>query len=111
MNNSSSLQQMHKPGNLDSNLISRQYKLNLMTKFMQINFENSKLTQSQTANQLGYSSSTLKRYRNDKMVSTYRIQSNTTNKRSKKVSNTNIDNNSHCEHEHKRAQMSPKDPK
>ena len=37
-----------------------------MAKFMHINFENPKLTQSEIPNQLGYSSSTSKRYRNDK---------------------------------------------
>ena len=85
MNNSFSLQQIHKTGNLDSNLISRQCKLSLMAKFMQIAFENSKLTQSETVNQLGYSSSTIKRFRNGlNMLSPYRIQRNINNKRSKK---------------------------
>ena len=45
------------------------------------------------------------------MLSTYKIQSNTTNKRSKNVSNTNNDNNSHREHEHKRSQKSSNDLK
>ena len=40
MNNSFSLQQIHKTGNLDFTLISRQYKLNLLAKLMQIKFEN-----------------------------------------------------------------------
>ena len=40
MNNSFSVQQKSKTGNLNSNLISRQYKLNLIAKFMQIKFEN-----------------------------------------------------------------------
>ena len=53
MNNSFSLQQISKTGNLDSNLISRQYKLNLMAKFMQIKFENPKLKQFEIAYQLG----------------------------------------------------------
>ena len=43
MNNSFSLQQISKTGNLDSILRSRQYKLELMAKFMQIKFENSKI--------------------------------------------------------------------
>ena len=54
MNNSFSLLQIFKTGNLDSNLISRQYKLNLLTKFMQIKFENPKMKQSEIADQLGY---------------------------------------------------------
>ena len=33
MNNSFSLQQIQKTSNLDANLISRQYKLNLMADF------------------------------------------------------------------------------
>ena len=83
-----------------------------MAKFLQIKIENSKMTQSQITNDLGYASSTLKRYRSDSnVVSPYGIQSNINNKRSKRVSNTNIDNNSHCEHENKRTQTSPKEPK
>ena len=54
MNNSSCLQQISKTGNLDSNLRSRQYKLNLMAELMHIKFENPKLKQPETANQLGY---------------------------------------------------------
>ena len=101
MINSFSLQQFHKIRNLDSNLISRQYKLNLMAKFMQIKFENPKLKQSEKADQLGYSSSTLQIYRNDiNLLSPYRVQPNITIERPKKVPNTNIDNNSHREHEH-----------
>ena len=75
MSNSLFLQQISTTGNLDFNLIFRQYKLNLMAKFVQINFENPKLKQSEIADPLGYSSSTLQRYRNDiKMILPYRIQ-------------------------------------
>ena len=66
MNNTFSLQQISRSGNLDSKLISRQYKLNLMTDFKRMKNENPKLKQSPIANQLGYSTSTLQRYRNDK---------------------------------------------
>ena len=45
------------------------------------------------------------------MLSPYRIHPNNTNKRSKKTSYTNIDNNSHCEHVHKRLQMTSNDLK
>ena len=52
---------------------------------MQIKFENPKPKQSGTTDQLGYSSSTLQRYRNDiNMLSLCRIQPNITNKRTKK---------------------------
>ena len=64
-----------------------------MADFMRIKYENPKLKQSELANQLGYSSSTLQRYRNDmNMLSPYRIQSNNNNKRTKKASNTNFNN-------------------
>ena len=84
MNNIFSLQQTQKTSNLDANLISRQYTPNLMADFMRMKYENPKLKQSEIANQLGYSSSTLQSYRNDiNMLSPYRIQSNNTNKRKK----------------------------
>ena len=75
---------MSKTGNLDSNLISCQYKLNLMAKNMQIKFKGAKVKQPEIADQLGYSSSTLKRFRKDlNMLSPYRIQPNIENKPSK----------------------------
>ena len=61
MNNSFSLQQTQKTSNLDSNLISRQYKLNLMADFMRVKYENPKMKQSQLANQIDLSASTLQR--------------------------------------------------
>ena len=97
MNNSFSLQQIQKTSNLDANLISRQYKLNLMVDFMRVKYENPKLKQSEIANQIS-SPSTLQRYRNDiNMLSQYRINSNNTNKRTKKAKKTDFDNNSHQE--------------
>ena len=86
MNNSFSLQQIQKTSNLDANLISRQYKLNLMADFMKVKYENPKMKQSEIANQLGMSSSTLQRYQNDiNMLSPYRINPNNVKKRAKKV--------------------------
>ena len=86
MNNSFSLQQIQKTSNLDANLISRQYKLNLMADFMRVKYENPKMKQSEIAYQLGMSSSTLQRYRNDiNMLSPYRISPNNTKKRPKKA--------------------------
>ena len=80
-----------------------------MADFMRINCENPKLKQSEIANQLGYSTSTLQRYRNDKNVlSRYRIQSNNTIKRTKKTSNTSFNNDSHLEPDVKRSQMTSK---
>ena len=110
MKNSFSSQQISKNGNLDSNLLSGQYKLTLMAKFMQIKFENPRSKQSEIAEHLGYSSSTLQRYRNDIiMLSPYRIQPNITNKRTKKALNTNFDNNSHREKDLKRPQKTSND--
>ena len=72
-----------------------------MARFVEIKNNEPRLTQKQTFNQLGFSDSTNKRYRNDiNMLSPYRIQPNITNERSRNVSNTNIDKNSHREHEH-----------
>ena len=86
MNNSFSLQQIQKTSNLDANLITRQYKLNLMADFMRVKYENPKMKQSQIANQMGLSSSTLQRYRNDiNMLSPYRINTNNVKKRTKKA--------------------------
>ena len=91
MNNSFSLQQIQKTSNLDANLISRQYKLNLMADFMRVKYENPRLKQSEIANQLSMSSSTVQRYRNDiNMRSPYRISPNNTKKRSKKSKIDNI---------------------
>ena len=112
MNNTFSSQQISRTGNPDSNLLSRQYKLNLMAVFMRVKYENPEMKQSETANQLGYPTSTLQKFTNDiNMLSPYRIHPNTTNKRSKKVSNTNLDKNSHREHDLKTPQMTSNDLK
>ena len=110
MNNTFSLQQIQKTSNLDANLISKQYKLNLMADFMKLKYENPKLKQSEIANQLGLSSSTVQRNRNDiDMLSPYRNNPNNINKRTKKVETNNSDNNSHNEGDFKRPQMASKD--
>ena len=75
------MQQIQKTSNLDANLITRQYKLNLMADFMRLKYENPTIKQSQTANRIGLSTSTLQRYRNDiNMLFPYRINPNNTNK-------------------------------
>ena len=56
-----------------------------MADFLRVNYENSKLKQSETPNELGLSSSILQRYRKDiKMLSPSRFNPNNTNKRTKK---------------------------
>ena len=83
-----------------------------MSKFMSIKFANPKMKQSEIANQLGSSSSTLQRYRNDiNMLSPYRINPNNTNKLTKKAKKTNFDNNSHHESDLKRLQTTSNDLK
>ena len=69
-------------GNLVSNFITLQYKLDLMARFMETKLINSKLKQSEIAKELGCSSSALKGYRQDiKMLSPYRIPPNSRKKR------------------------------
>ena len=110
MNNTSSLQQTSRTSNLDANLISRQCKLNLVADLMRMENENLKIKQSEIANQLGYSSSTLQRYWNDiNMLSPYRIQPNNTKKRTKKFPTTNFDNYPHRNCDIKRPQMTSND--
>ena len=59
-------------------------------------YENPIMKQSEIANQLGYSTSTLQRYKNDiNKLSPYIIHPINTNKQTKKGKNTNSDNNSH----------------
>ena len=63
---------------------------------MRVKYENQKMKQSEIANQLGYSTSVLQRYKNDiNMLSPYRCNPNNTNKQRKKTSNTNSNNNLH----------------
>ena len=77
-----------------------------MADFMRVKYENPIMKQSEIANQLGKSSSTLQRYRNEtNMLSPYRISANNTKKRSKKALKTNFDEDSHHEADVKRLQM------
>ena len=101
-----------KSNNLDANLISRKYILNLMADFMRVKYENSKMKQSEIATLMGLSSCTLQRFRNDvNMLSPYRINPNNTNKRTKKNLNTKFDNNSHRDPDLKRPQKTSNDLK
>ena len=74
MNKSFSPQQIQKTSNLDANSISRQYKLNLLADFMRLKYENPKMKQSEIANQLNLSSSTIQRYRNGIYIYAFTIQ-------------------------------------
>ena len=71
---------------MDPTLLTRHYKLKLMNDFMYIKYQNPKMKQSDIANNLNMSSSTIQRYRNDiNMLSPYRISPNYTKKLSKKA--------------------------
>ena len=112
MNNRFSLQQIIKTSNLDANLISRQYNLNLMADLMKVKYEKPKMKQSEIANQIDLATSTLQRYRNDLiMLSPYRTNPNNNHKRKKKVKNADFDNDSHDETDVKRPQMTSNDLK
>ena len=74
MNNTFSLQQISRTSNFDANLKSQQYRLKLMADFLRVKYENPKKKQSEVANHLGMSLSTLQRRRNIiNMLLPYRI--------------------------------------
>ena len=83
-----------------------------MADFMRVKYENPKMRQSEIANQLGMSSSTPQRYRNDiNMLSPYKINPNNNNERTKKVPKNILDNNSYHENDVERPQMTSNDLK
>ena len=95
MNNTPSLNEINKNSAMDPNMLTKYYKLKLMNDFMNIKYQNPKMTQSEVSSQLNMSSSTIKRYRNDiNMISPYRNNSKNIKKQQKK---TKIDNNSDLE--------------
>ena len=86
MYNTPSLNEINKTANMDPNLLTKHYKLKLMNDFMHIKYQNPRMKQSDIANHLNMSSSTLQRYRNDiNMLSPYRISPNNVKKRPKKA--------------------------
>ena len=103
MNNTFSLKQVSKTSNIVSNLILRQYKLDLMARFLKINSVNPNLKQDQVAKKLGCSSSTLQRYRQGlNMLPPFSIPPKS-HKRKQKISNR--------EHDLERPQMTSIDLK
>ena len=102
MNNTFPLQQTPLTGNLDSESITRQYKLNLMTRFMEIKSLNPKVTQIEIAKELGYPTSSLHDTHDINMLSPYR---NTP------ISHKRKQKNSNQEHDLQRHQMTSNDPK
>ena len=110
MNHTSSSEQISKTSSLDSNLILRQYKLDLMARFMEIKSVNPKLRQNQIAKELGCSGSILKRYRNDvNMLSPYRIPPNS-HKRRQMISNEDPNRPQMNSNDFKRPQSTSEEP-
>ena len=71
---------------MDPNLLTRHYKLKLMNDSLHIKYQNPRMRQSEIANHLDMSTSTLQRYRNDiHMLSPYRNNPNNVEKRPKKA--------------------------
>ena len=105
MNNTPSLNEINKNSTMDPNMLTKYYKLKLMNDFMNIKYQNPKMTQSEISSQLNMSPSTIKKYRNDvNMLSPYRISPNNVKKQQKK---TKIVKNG----DPKRAQMGSNDLK
>ena len=95
---------MSKTGNQGSNLVLRHYKLDLMARFIEIESVNPKLEQERIENELGCSSSTLKRYRQDVfMLSPHKIPPNSS-KRRQKFPNTSFVDETPCDHDLKTPQ-------
>ena len=112
MDNTPSLSEINKTANMNTNLLTRHYKLKLMNDFLNNKYQNPKFKQSEIANQLDISSSTVEKYRNDiNMLSPYRINQNNGKKRTKKALNTDFDKNSHHEADIQRPQMTSNDLK
>ena len=65
MNNRFTIDQLSKSETIDPNSINRLYKINTMSEFMEIRSNNRRMTQKEICNQLGFSDSTIKRYRLD----------------------------------------------
>ena len=81
MINTPSLNKTNKSSTMDPNMLTKYYKLKLMNYFMNIKYQNPKMTQSEISSQSNMSSSTIQRYRNDiNMFSPYRINSNNVKK-------------------------------
>ena len=73
---------------MDPNMLTKYYKLKLMNDFMNIKYQNPKMTHLEISSQLNMSPSTTQRYRNDiNMISPYRINPKNVKKRLKKAKN------------------------
>ena len=86
MVNTPSLNEINKNSTMDPNMLTKYYKLKLMNDFMNIKYQNPKMTQSEISSQLNMSPSTLQRYGNDiNMISPYRNNPKNVKKQQKKT--------------------------
>ena len=92
MNKRFSYDNIIKSRSIEPNDLIRTYKLDRCCDFMEEKFNNPKLTQKQICKQLGFSDSTIKRYRDDiKMDSPYR-RNNHKKKKPKQSPDTTTEN-------------------
>ena len=86
MNNTPSLNEINKNSTMNPNMLTKYYKLKIMNDFMNVKYQNPKMTQSEISSQLNISPSTIQRYRNDiNMISRYRNNPKNVKKQQKKV--------------------------
>ena len=93
MNNRFTIDQLSQSETIDPNSINRLYKINKMLDFMEIRSNNPRMTQKQICNQLGFSDSTIKRYRNDINMDSPYNRNNYKKKKTKKTPDITTENN------------------
>ena len=92
MNNKFTIDQLSKSETIDPNSINKLYKTNKMLDFMQIRSNNPRLNQKQICNQLGFSDSTIKRYRDDINMDSPYNRNNYKKKKTKQPLDTKTEN-------------------
>ena len=86
MNNTPSLNEINKNSTMNPNMLTKYYKLKLMNDFMNIKYQNPKMTQSEISSQLNMCPSTIQRYRNDiNLISPYKYNPKNVKKQQKKT--------------------------
>ena len=93
MNKRFSYDNMIKSRSIEPGDVIRTFKLDRCCDFMEIKYDNPKLTQKEICNQLGFSDRVIRRYRDDiKMDSPYRSSNNKKKKPKQTPININNDN-------------------
>ena len=93
MNNRFTNDQLSKSETIDPNSINRLYKINRMLDFMEIRSNSPRMTQKQICNQLGFSDSTIKRYRNDNNMDSPYNRNNYKKEKTKKTPDITTETN------------------